>query len=272
MKSIQETSTILNPRSKLLETFTCKGCGRNVERKEMVIPMGPRKGEIIVADLGCKCEDIRLVEQALKQGKENKAKKIYRLFEGNSMLSKSLARATFKTYHPPTVELGHAKSRLMAYAKEFDPEKSSNLLLVGPYGTGKSHLAVSVTKELMDSGYKCLFLSVPKLLTKIRQTYNGNSKFSEADILELIESVDLFVLDDLGTEYANKRNHDENDNWTHTKLFEVLDNRAGKPTIFTTNLKSNELVEKLNERNLSRIMDGTEVIKMEGPDYRRKGF
>lgn len=270
LKSIQETSNITNPKTKLLEKFTCEGCGRNVERKEMVIPFGPRKGEIIIANLGCKCEDIRLVEQAIKQGKANKAKKLQKLFEGNSMMSKALERASFKTYHPPTEELGNAKRRLMAYVKEFHPEKSSNLLLVGTYGTGKSHLAVSVTKELMEKGFKCLFLSVPKLLTKIKQTYNGNGNFSEADILELIENVDLFVLDDLGTEYTNKR--DENDSWAHTKLFEVLDSRSGKPTIFTTNLKSSQLVEKMNERNLSRVMDGTEIIKMDGPDYRRKGF
>jgi DNA replication protein DnaC len=270
MQSIQETRSIVNPKSKLLETYTCEGCGRSVERKEMVIPMGPRKGEIIIANLGCKCEDLRLVEQALRQGKENKARKIQKLFEGYSMMNNSLQKATFKNYKAPTLELQNAKSRLMEYTRDFNPNESKNLLLVGPYGTGKSHLSVSITKELMGKGFKCLFLSVPKLLTKIKQTYNGSSKFSEADILELVETVDLFVLDDLGTEYTNKKNDD--DSWAHTKIFEVLDSRSGKPTIFTTNLESSQLVRKLNERNLSRVMDGTEVIKMDGPDYRRKGF
>jgi DNA replication protein DnaC len=270
MQSIQDTGSILNPKSRLIETFQCDGCGRSVERKEMVIPIGPRKGELIIADMGCKCEDIRLVEKAVRQGKEFKARKIQKLFEGNSMMNKSLQRANFSTYKPPTPELHEAKSTLMNYAKNFNPNESSNLLLVGPYGTGKSHLAVSVTKVLMEKGYKCLFLSVPKLLTKIKQTYSGNSKFSESDILELIETVDLFVLDDLGTEYTNSKN--DIDSWAHTKLFEVLDNRSGKPTIFTTNLNSSQLVEKLNERNLSRVMDGTEIIKMDGTDYRRKGF
>ncbi|HEY4601233.1 MAG TPA: ATP-binding protein [Cerasibacillus sp.] len=261
---------LIQPRQRLIKTYTCDGCGRHVEQKEMVIPMGPRKGEIIIANLGCKCEDIRLVEQAIRQGKKNKIKKIYRMFTGNSMMNRSLQSATFKNYHATTTELHEAKARLMQYAKEFNPHESGNLLLVGNYGTGKSHLSVAITKELMAKGYTCLFLSVPKLMTKIKTTFNSNSDHTESDIFDLIESVDLFVLDDLGAEYTNIKN--KNDNWTHTKLFEVLDNRSGKPTIFTTNLRSDQLEIKMNERNLSRILDGTEIIKMDGPDYRRREF
>lgn len=270
MKSVADVNQIIRPRQKLLKTYICDGCGRNVQKKEMVIPMGPRKGEVIIADLGCKCEDIRLVEQAIKQGKENKINKIKKIFDNNSMMNRSLQNATFKTYNPTTPDLHEAKRNLMAYAKNFDKEKSSNLLLVGTYGTGKSHLSVSLTKELMQKNYTCLFLSVPKLFTKIKETFNSSSQFSQSDIFTLIESVDLFVLDDLGAEYTNAKNGI--DNWAHTTLFEVLDNRQGKPTVFTTNLNSNQLAHKMNDRNMSRIMDGTKVIEMNGPDYRRRGF
>lgn len=261
---------IIKPRQRLIKEYVCDGCERDVERKEMIIPMGPRKGEMIVVNLGCKCEDIRLVNQAIKQGKRNKVNKIKRVFDSHSMMNHSLQSATFKTYHPPTTELLEAKRKLMDYAKNFDKEKSRNLLLVGSYGTGKSHLSVSITKELMQKNYSCLFLSVPKLFTKIKETFNSSSQFSQSDIFTLIESVDLFVLDDLGAEYTNAKNGI--DNWAHTTLFEVLDNRQGKPTVFTTNLDSNQLSHKMNDRNMSRIMDGTEVIEMNGPDYRRRGF
>lgn len=261
---------ILNPKQKLLREFQCEGCGRVVRETEMIIPIGPQKGEKIIGKLGCKCEDIKLAKRAIELSKKSRLEKLQKLFNDNSLLNQSLKTASFKSYHPPTERLGNAKRRLMQYAKEFDKHKSDNLLLVGNYGTGKSHLAVSVTKELMNKGYTCLFLSVPKLLTKIKQTFDGNTKFKEADILDLIESVDLFVLDDLGTEYTNLTK--DNDNWTQTKLFEVLDNRSGKPTIYTTNLSSEELEHKVNSRNLSRIMDGTEVIEMNGPDYRMRRF
>ncbi|MDY0396806.1 ATP-binding protein [Virgibacillus halophilus] len=270
MQSLSDSKGIIRPRQRLIKTFVCKGCGKSVEQKEMVIPMGPRKGEIIIANLGCKCEDIRLVEQAIRQGKKNKMRKIERIFRNNSMMNKSLEKANFSTYNPTTPDLERAKGKLLEYANTFDVNESGNILLVGNYGTGKSHLAISVSKALMEKKFTSLFLSVPKLLTKIKHTYSAASQFSEADILELIGMVDLFVLDDLGAEYINMKN--STDNWAHTKLFEVLDNRAGKPTIFTSNLNSEQLEIKMNERNFSRILDDTEIIQMNGPDYRRKEF
>lgn len=268
MKTIKDS--IRRPVEKLINEFVCEGCGRDIQQKEMVIPIGPFKGETTIANIGCKCEDIKLAKQAMKQKKDAKLNRLRKEFDNHSLINKSLSTASFKTYKPTTHELGEIKGKLMDYVKDFDLNTSSNILLHGTYGTGKSHLSVAVTKELMQKGYTCLFLSVPKLFTKIKQTYSGNSTFSEADILDSIESVDLFVLDDLGAEYTNIRSND--DNWSHTKLFEVLDSRSGKPTIYTTNLRSDELRNKMNSRNLSRLMDGTEVIEMTGPDYRMKGF
>lgn len=268
MKTVKES--VFRPQEKLIKEFVCEGCNQNVRQKEMVIPIGPRKGEEIIVDAGCKCEDIAIVQQAIKQKKEANLNRLQKAFDNNSLINKSLATATFNTYKPTTPELGSVKSKLMQYVKDFDKDESHNVLLHGSYGTGKSHLSVAVTKELMQKGFTCLFLSVPKLFTKIKETYSGNSNYNEADILNLIENVDLFVLDDLGTEYTNARSSD--DNWSHTKLFEVLDSRSGKPTIYTTNLTSDQLRHKVNSRNLSRLMDGTEVIEMTGPDYRMKGF
>ena len=108
------------------------------------------------------------------------------------------------------------------------------------------------------------------MLTKIKETYGGVAEYSEGEILNLIGKIDLFVLDDLGTEYTSGKQG--TDTWTDMKLFEVLDSRAGKSTIFTTNLSSKELRGKLNERNLSRVLDGTEIITMRGSDYRRRHF
>lgn len=267
MRTIKDS--VYRPQEKVIKEFVCDGCSESVIQKEMVIPIGPFKGETTIANYGCRCEDKKLVQNIIKQGKQNRMKKLHKIFEQNSLLNNSLKAASFKSYHPSTMELGEIKSRLMTYAKDFNPE-SGNLLFVGNYGVGKSHLAVAITKQIMTKGFTCLFLSVPKLLTKIRQTYSGGTNFKEADILDLIADVDLFVLDDLGTEYTNVK--DSADNWTHTKLFEVLDGRSGKPTIYTTNLTGKQLKEKVNDRNLSRIMDGTEVIEMDGPDYRKRGF
>ena len=71
--------------------------------------------------------------------------------------------------------------------KEFKSANPENLLLAGSYGTGKSHLSYAAVRALLDKGYSGLFLSVPKLLTKIKDTYNSHSEFSEAELLEAVE-------------------------------------------------------------------------------------
>lgn len=255
---------------KLIGHFTCEGCGKEVERKELVIPVGPRKGEVIVSDFGCKCENIRLAKRAVLQANRCKMRRMERMFDNGSMMNESLRRATFESYKAPTRDLQQVKERLMVYADQFDTQHAHNILLQGNYGVGKSHLAAAIAKTVMANGCSALFLSVPKLLTKIKNTYGRKERYSEAEILDMVGEVNLFILDDLGTEYTN--DWQDGRSWTHTKLFEVLDARAGKPTIFTTNLSGSELEEKMNERNMSRLLDRTEIIRMKGPDYRRSGF
>ncbi|WP_250637008.1 ATP-binding protein [Lentibacillus amyloliquefaciens] len=76
--------------------------------------------------------------------------------------------------------------------------------------------------------------------------------------------MDLLVLDDIGAEQQTE--------WSTSKLFEILDDRSGKATVYTTNLSSDELKERVGERNFSRMMDNTNVIVMNGSDYRRRAF
>lgn len=249
------------PEESIIDTFTCSGCGQLVEQKEMIIPIGPYKGESITANYGCKCPDIKLAKEAIKLKKESALRKIKNEFDYYSLINDSLKDATLDNYMPPNEELVQAKQDIMNYINGFNGK--GNMLLNGNYGTGKSHLSIAATKALMDRGYNCLFLSLPKLLTKIKDTFNNNG-VTEDELLEAIQSVDLLVLDDIGAEH-----HTE---WVNTKLFEVLDDRAGKATIFTTNLNSKDLRTKINERNFSRMMEGTQIIKMNGPDYRRKEF
>ncbi|MEK4800687.1 ATP-binding protein [Oceanobacillus sp. FSL K6-0118] len=176
-------------------------------------------------------------------------------------MNESLKRATLENFESINAGLHEAKQKVLSYIDSFD--KKQNLLFTGSYGTGKSHLSVSITKKLMEQGYECLFLSLPKLLTKIKQTYNKEG-ITEAELLQVIQRVDLLVLDDIGAEQRTA--------WSNSKLFEILDDRAGKSTIYTTNLNSRELKNHVSERNFSRMMERTNVIVMNGSDYRRREF
>ncbi|WP_148417208.1 ATP-binding protein [Oceanobacillus jeddahense] len=234
----------------------------NVKEKptKLEIMRGPQKGQNIIANYGCKCENIKL-NQAKERSKQLRKAKMMQVFDYYSLINDNLQTATIENYEPTNEALKQAKQQVIDYIAEYDGKK--NLLLTGSYGTGKSHISVAVTKKMMEQGKECLFLSLPKLLTKIKETFSGNG-VTEDELLQMIKRVDLLVLDDISAEH-----HTE---WANTKLFEVLDDRSGKSTIYTTNLNSKELRAQINERNFSRMMENTDVIKMDGRDYRRKDF
>lgn len=256
-----ELANIKKPEEKFIKSYECTGCKQTITQKELQIPMGPRRGEWIIANYGCKCADIKLAEKSKQLRRRLKSEKLKEKFNYYSLLNGSLQKATLENYEPTNSDLAKAKQDIKTYIDTFDGSK--NLLLHGNYGTGKSHLSVAITKKLMEQGKECLFLSLPKLLTKIKDTYN-NKGVTEEELLSVIEQVDLLVLDDLGAEH--------NTDWAVSKVFEILDDRSGKSTIYTTNLNSKELRERFNERNFSRLMENTQIIMMNGKDYRRKGF
>lgn len=262
MQSIKSANGIDKPNERFIKEYVCPDCNMTVTQKEMEIPAGPHKGKWIVANFGCKCADIKLAEESKQIRKNLRHKRMKQSFDYYSLINNSLENATLENYQPTSEELAQAKHDITTYIQEFDGKKS--LLLHGSYGTGKSHLSVSVTKKLMEQGKECLFLSLPKLLTKIQGTYGNNKGVTEEELLEVIQRVDLLVLDDLGAEH--------NTEWAVAKVFEIIDDRAGKSTIYTTNLSSKELKQRFNERNFSRLMENTDIIIMNGRDYRRKEF
>lgn len=237
---------------------TCEACGSLATKRNST-------GKVICL----KCEEHAMVDQVFKENQEAKRLKPLRMFDQNSLLTPNLRHRSFDNYYPPTLELGRAKDKLSFYEQSFDPENGKNILLSGPCGVGKSHLAAAVIRELIKRGYSCLFINVPKLLSKIRATYNRDPEVTEEQWLALLETVDLLVLDDIGAEYRG--NHDA-ESWSVKKLFEIIDSRQGKNTIFTTNYNSDELAQHLGSRNISRMMNGTEVVRMLGPDYRLRNL
>ena len=211
-------------------------------------------------------EDKKLAEETARLHNEM----IMRKFTGDSLMNERLANCSFDNYMPTSPELEQAKRRVQRYATNFSKDNPVNLMLIGNYGTGKSHLAVSAVKALLLNGKNCLFISVPKLFTKLRSTYNKNSKDTEAELLEHLEKMDLLVLDDVGAEKS--KDEDEEYSWAKTKMFEIVDSRIGKHTIFTTNFQIEELLKIYGERNFSRMMENTHVEKMNGENYRLREF
>lgn len=249
-------------QQKIIKEFKCDQCDEEVKRTEYVIPFGPKKGETVMNDVGCKCADKAMAKQRIEEAhKKQVSENLLRKFSTYSLINESLESATFEDFQISNDVLDKAKKTAEQYAVDFP--NVGNLLFSGTYGTGKSHLSVSITKELIKQGKTCIFISFPKLITKIKDTFNDDSA-TEDQIIRLMKQVDLLVIDDIGAEHCTP--------WTTSKLFEIIDDRSGRPTVFTTNLNAKSLKDWVGERIFSRMMNNTTAIKMECDDYRRKQF
>ncbi|MCQ9288756.1 ATP-binding protein [Staphylococcus gallinarum] len=234
----------------------CDKCGRIYDYYEF-------DTGYVVKD-GCDCEMIKLAKErkaAFEQ--RNKSQKANNIFK-KSIINDDLANCAFDNYKATNEDLARAKALCERYANNFTLDNKQSLLLQGSFGTGKSHLSMSIVKTVKEKGYSVLYMNVPQLISTIKGTYNKDSNLTEQELNQVISDVDLMVFDDFGinmNEFAT------------SKMFELIESRVGKHNIYTTNLNAQELSKNKDaQRIFSRMMSNTTLVKMDGEDYRMRGI
>ncbi|MCS7358129.1 ATP-binding protein, partial [Klebsiella pneumoniae] len=201
---------------------------------------------------GCECE---LIEIGKKERAARKEKYLNRIFN-QSNVNASLRDATVKSYTPQNEYQVQAKNTAIEYVKTFSLNEPKSLILQGSYGTGKSHLAYAIAKAIKQQGYSVAFMHIPMLMERIKATYNRNATETTDELVQLLSSIDLLVLDDVGV---------ENTEHTLNKLFSIVDNRVGKNNIFTTNFSDKELNQNMNwQRINSRMKQNARTVRVLG--------
>jgi DNA replication protein DnaC len=145
----------------------------------------------------------------------------------------------------------------------FAREPRGWLLLVGPNGCGKTHLAAAIANYLFQQGAVVLFSVVPDLLAQLRATFGPSATEAYDQRFAKMREAELLVLDDLGAHQSSP--------WASEKLFQLLNYRynSAYPTIVTANEQG---LLSLDERISSRLHDTaivTEVQMSGARDYRR---
>lgn len=251
-----------NLNSTFLSEKECE-CGETVELFKTQIVGGPRKGEWQIFKRGCRCNEIQMAQESLKQRERLKAKKQMQYFEKYSLINPALQRATLQNFEATTNEQQEAKNEAVQFIKNFSRKKPQNEFFYGLPGSGKSHLSKSITDEVMKQGFSTIFISIPKLLRKFKGTYKNDSELSENDLYDILASVDLLVLDDVLSENES--------GWTKERLFDLLDERQGRSTIYTSNYGPDEVFQRMGVRDGSRLINqDTSIVEVKGPNYRIK--
>lgn len=177
-----------------------------------------------------------------------------------------LTNSGFKNYKETNKITAAAKGKAILFTKTFlaSEKERHNLLIMGNPGTGKTHLCVAIARTLKEEGFTVGFLTTGTLLSMIKETYQKGAAKTEAEIFRDLKKFDLLILDDLGSE-ANGGNND----WRIGMLFEIVESRSGKPTIYTSNLTGTDLKNAVGSRVYSRLYDNTKFIDLFTEDYRK---
>ncbi|HEX4733436.1 MAG TPA: ATP-binding protein [Thermoleophilaceae bacterium] len=142
-------------------------------------------------------------------------------------------------------------------------DKGRGLWLFGDVGTGKTSLAMLVSKAALDAGRSVAIYSMPRLLSGIKETYEDRSEQSYMELFERVVGVDLLHIDDLG---AEKRT-----DWVLEQLYSIINERwqEQRSIIVTTNLFDvDELRDQIGPRTVSRLHEMCDLIPIMGRDRR----
>jgi len=191
-----------------------------------------------------------------------KQEQIDRLFQ-SARIPRRFANKTFDNFDRKRQPNAFAMCK--KYAAEFARlrEEGKSLFLVGPVGTGKSHLAFAILNELIRTGIPGMAATVPDLMDELRPK---NSEGGENDEkVRALKTIDFLVLDDLGAQ--------KNSDWVTERLFVILNSRyAGMlPTVITSNNYLEELERILGWRRIvDRLIEMCDMIEFHGASYRQE--
>lgn len=177
--------------------------------------------------------------------------------------------------------LSHARLQAGRFVEEYPVEKTG-LLLVGPIGVGKTHLAVGVLKELIASkGIPCLFYDYRELLKEIQNSYNASVQTTELEVLRPVFDAEVLVLDELGAVKPT--------DWVWDTVSLILNTRYNnkRATVITTNFpdepaaavagprgasfqREETLGDRIGERMRSRLHEMCRTVPMQGEDFRKR--
>ncbi len=142
-------------------------------------------------------------------------------------------------------------------------DSGRGLWIQGDVGTGKTTLAMIVSKAALAAGRSVAIYSLPRLLNLLRESIESDRGL--LDLLDRLSAVDLLHIDDLGAENRT--------DWVLEQLYSIVNARyeAERAIVATTNVMPDELDARLGARTVSRLVEICgDPIALYGDDRRRE--
>jgi DNA replication protein DnaC len=158
----------------------------------------------------------------------------------------SLTRFTFDSMDPQG-RSGNPRSqeqfhRAYQAAREFAAEPEGWLILGGPSGGGKTHLAAAIVNERISHGHPAFYVTAPDLLDHLRSSFSPDSEVPYDEFFDQVRNAPLLVLDDLGAQTGTP--------WAKEKLDQLFTSRFNSelPTVIVTITPLEEMDDRLRTR------------------------
>jgi len=249
----------------------CKGTGWKLVPRKDGTP-----GQVAVA---CECGSEERAEIVMERARVPKR---YEHCDFESYATDLTDGKTWTAQHEQALK--QAKLLTQAFVRDY-PGTEKGLLLMGPSGVGKTHLAVAALKDLIRRGHQGLFCDYRELLKEIQASYNPSSESTEMGVLEPIRTAEILVLDDLGASKPSA--------WVLDIIGLVLNARYNEKrmTMLTTNyldetavaepgarlpggqrmvVKEDSLADRIGARMRSRLYEMCRTVEVQAPDFRRE--
>ena len=184
-----------------------------------------------------------------------------RAMQAMSSLRGKLLGFSFKNFTPV-----QGAKQAFVEAQDFARNPQGWLVILGPNGNGKTHLAAAIANHLSQRNIAVVFLNVPDLLDYLRNAFAPRHEWDDSNLsfeerFEAIKGAPVLVLDDFGAESETP--------WANEKLYQILNYRTdlALPTVITGNLKLSDVEGRLRSRLGNRLLG--KVVQNIAPDYRR---
>ncbi|WP_038342281.1 ATP-binding protein [Acinetobacter sp. A47] len=171
----------------------------------------------------------------------------------------------FKNYSVGNIGQKNAKGQCHAFAKDFNAGIKRNLIMVGRTGTGKTHLACAIARNILDQRSYVRYTTSEDMANEIANAWTKTDD-SEASAVFRFTDYDLLIID----EYGLHDQHESRLQLVHKVLYSRYD--AKKPTVLISNWTEAQLKESLGDRLWSRFQhDGLTVVECNWADERTGG-